>query len=360
MRRILIGPQRYVQGEGELANIGRYIGGFGSSALLVAAPSGYERVEARLAEAAARSPFRPVLAAFGGEITRAEIDRLSELQRAAQCDVVVGLGGGKALDTAKAVAHRSRRPCITVPTIASTDAPCSSLAVVYTAEGVFESAMLFDRNPDVVLVDTQIIADAPVRFLVSGFGDALATYFEARAASRAFAPNVAGANSTRAAIAITEECYRILLEDSAQAMAAVEAHVATPALDDIIEAIILLSGIGFESGGLAAAHSIHNGLTALPATHGCMHGEKVAFGVLAQLVLEHAAPSEVERVLAYLRSVGLPATLGQLGVERTPGNVRLVAEAAVRPGETIHHMPFPVTARDVEAAIMVADEMGSH
>lgn len=359
MRKILFAPQKYVQGEGELANLGGYISKFGSSALLVAWPEDQARVQDRLDQANERHPFTLAAAGFGGEITAVEIARISELAGMTGCDVVIGLGGGKALDTAKAVAHLNKKPCIVVPTIASTDAPCSSLAVIYTAEGVFESAMLFDRNPDVVLVDTEVIANAPVRFLVSGFGDALSTYFEARSANRSFALNVPGAHSTRAAIAIAEECYRILLEDSVQAMAAAEAHVVTPALENVIEANILLSGVGFESSGLGAAHSIHNGLTALPATHSYMHGEKVAFGVLTQLVLENAESAEIGRILDYLRSVGLPTSLRQLGVERTEENVRIVAAAAVRPAETIHLMPFPVTERDVYAAIMVADAIGS-
>lgn len=359
MRKILIAPLKYVQGEGELENIGAHIAKFGPAVLLVASPEDHDRVQPQLAVAASRNPFNCVVSGFGGEITAIEIARISDLARTSSCDVVVGIGGGKALDTAKAVAHLNGKPCIVVPTIASTDAPCSSLAVIYTAEGVFESAMLFDRNPDVVLVDTTVIANAPVRFLVAGFGDALSTYFEARSANRAFALNVSGAHSTRAAIAIAQECYRILLEDSVQAKAAVEAHVVTKALENVIEANILLSGIGFESSGLGAAHSIHNGLTALPATHSYMHGEKVAFGVLTQLVLENAESAEIDRVLDYLRSVGLPTSLRQLGVERTDENVRIVAAAAVRPAETIHLMPFPVSERDIYAAIMVADIIGS-
>jgi glycerol dehydrogenase len=139
----------------------------------------------------------------------------------------------------------------------------------------------------------------------------------------------------------------------------VERKVVTPALENIIEANILLSGIGFESGGLGAAHSIHNGLTALHETHAFMHGEKVAFGVITQLVLEHAESSEIRLVLDYLRSVGLPTSLSQLGVDPTPQNIQTIADAAVRPLETIHFMPFPVTARDVSAAIEVADAIGT-
>lgn len=359
MRKILIAPQRYVQGEGELTNLGMYVKKLGSKALLVANPDDQARVQDRLNEAVSKAGITLVPAGFGGEITGVEIERISELMRSSGCDVVVGLGGGKALDSAKAVADENKVPCIVVPTIASTDAPCSSLAVVYTAEGVFERGIFLARNPDVVLVDTEIIANAPARFLISGMGDALATYFEARSCHRAFGVNVSGAASTRAALAIALECYNILMEDSLQAIAAVESKVVTQALENVIEANILLSGIGFESGGLGAAHSIHNGLTALPQTHRYFHGEKVAFGVIVQLVLENAPTEEINRILAYCQSVGLPTSLAQLGVEATRENVQKVAEIASLPLETIHLMPFEVTTRDVVAAIFVADSIGT-
>lgn len=358
MRKILIAPQKYVQGEGELENIGIYIEKFGRKALLVAFPEDQERVQSHLDKALVNAGFTFIPAGFGGEITGVEIERISKLMRSSGCDVVVGLGGGKALDTAKAVADENKKPCIVVPTIASTDAPCSSLAVVYTAEGVFERGIFLARNPDVVLVDTQIIANAPVRFLISGMGDALATYFEARSCHKAFGKNVSGAASTRAAMAIAKECYDILMEDSLLAIAAVEAKVVTQALENVIEANILLSGIGFESGGLGAAHSIHNGLTSLPQTHRYFHGEKVAFGVIVQLVLENASSEEINRILAYCHSVGLPTTLAQLGVERSHENVQKIADIASLPLETIHLMPFVVTTRDVFAAILVADTIG--
>ena len=123
-------------------------------------------------------------------------------------------------------------------------------------------------------------------------------------------------------------------------MLAAEQHVVTPALERVIEANTYLSGVGFESGGLAAAHAIHNGLTAIPDAHHYYHGEKVAFGTLTQLVLENAPVEEIETVAALCHSVGLPITLAQLDIKADiPGKMRTVAEAACAEGETIHNMP---------------------
>ena len=360
MKKILISPSKYVQSKGAIKELTKIVSEYGKKALLVSSSADLSYVQKALDEAQQNYPLEFVLTSFRGECSNVEIERLRTLSKANGCDVIIGLGGGKSLDTAKAIAHYDHLPVIVVPTIASTDAPCSSLAVIYTEEGAFESYMFFKTNPNLVLVDTDVIAKAPVRFLVAGMGDALSTYFEARACARSFADNIPGGKSTKLAIAAAKLCYETLLEDSLKAKAACEANVVTQALENIIEANILLSGMGFESSGLAAAHAVHNGLTALEETHHCFHGEKVAFGVLVHLVLENAPKAEFEEVLAYCKSVGLPTTLEALGVkEVTDEKVMAVAELACAEGETIHNMPFKVTAEDVYAAIYAANRLGA-
>jgi len=355
MRKIFVSPPKYVQGAGELSNLAAHIADYGKKALLVAHPDDKARV------ASALDACGEVLCydGFGGECSSVEIERLRAAAERLACDAIVGLGGGKALDTAKSVAHYHHAPVIIVPTIAATDAPCSGSSVIYSPTGEFESYLHFRQNPDAVIVDTDIIAKAPVRFLVAGMGDAMSTWFEARACLRANADNNKNAKNTKAALAIARQCYDTLIEDSLKAKAACEMNVVTPALENIVEANILLSGLGFESGGLAAAHAVHNGLTKLEETHRYYHGEKVAFGTVVHLVLENAPSEELDTVIGYFKSVGLPTCLKDLGVETVdPARMMEVAEAAVVPGETIHHMPFPVSAQDVYAAILTADQLG--
>ena len=360
MKKILISPGRYVQGEGELRRLGGHIKGFGKKALLVAHKDDQARVQAHLDAAMKDEPFELVGAEFRGECSMKEIERLRAIFTAKGCDVLVGLGGGKALDTAKAISHFEGKPVIVVPTIASTDAPCSSLAVIYTEGNVFDQYMYFRKNPDLVLVDTAVIASAPVRFLVAGMGDALSTYFEACSCRCSNADNIPGGKSTMAALAIAKLCYETLLEDSLKAKAACEAKVVTPALENIVETNILLSGLGFESSGLAAAHAVHNGLTALAETHAYWHGEKVAFGTIVHLVLENAPMEELTTVVRYCKSVGLPVCLKDLGVKEVTGEkIMKVAVAATAKGESIHNMPFPVSAESVYAAILAADKLGA-
>lgn len=359
MKKILISPSKYVQGEGELYNLGTYVNEFSNKALLVASKIDQARVQDYIDKAIEKEPFEVFYGEFKEECTRSEIERVRKLAEEKGCGVFIGLGGGKALDTAKAASYLSKKPVIIVPTIASTDAPTSKLAIIYTEKSEFEEYFHLNKNPDLVLVDLEIIANAPTRFLVAGMGDALSTYFEARSCIRSGANNMPGGKSTKAAFALATLCYETLMEDSLKAKVACDMNVVTPALENIVEANILLSGLGFESSGLAAAHAVHNGLTVLEETHHYMHGEKVSFGTIVHLVLENAPKDELETVIQYCKSVGLPTCLKDLGiVDVTEGKIMAVAKAATAEGETIHNMPFPVTAKNVYGAILTADKLG--
>ena len=144
----------------------------------------------------------------------------------------------------------------------------------------------------------------------------------------------------------------------AEALQAVKAKAVTTALENTVEATIYMSGVGAESGGLAAAHAIHNGMTAVHDLHGAQHGEKVAFGLVAQLVLEGAPRAELEQVIHIIKSVELPLTLADLGLKKfDEAEWRRAAELACAEGETIHNEPFKVTPAMVYDAIVTADRL---
>lgn len=369
MRKAFICPTKYVQGQDELLNLGYFVKVFGDSALLIAHKDDIQRVKNKLDATAKKFNINFVESNFKGECSRQEVARLQEIAKNNKCACTIGLGGGKAIDTAKCVAQGEN--LIIVPTIAATDAPTSHSAVLYTPEGEFDDYAYFKQSPSVVLVDTTVIAKAPTRFLVSGMGDALSTYFEARATSSSFTKVNAGlpcgvregkcetAIGTNAALALAKLCYETLLKDGVKAKESCECNLVTQALENIIETNILLSGLGFESGGLAAAHAIHDGLTMLEGTHKYFHGEKVAFGTIAQLVLENAPTEEINQVLDFCLEIGLPVCLEDIGVDRiTEEEAIAVAEKACIPEESIYAMPFPIDIESVAAAIITADKIG--
>ncbi|MDR2046774.1 MAG: glycerol dehydrogenase [Clostridiales bacterium] len=363
MRKAFISPSKFVQGEGELNNLGNYVKLFGSTALVIGHKDDIARVADKLKCTEKTYGVKLFYGNFNGECSREEIARLSDAAKAQDCECIIGLGGGKAIDTAKCVAD-SQKPVIIVPTIAATDAPTSSSAVLYHTDGSFDDYAYFKSNPNIVLVDTEVIAKAPVRFLVSGMGDALSTYFEARACAASSAKvnaggQCGGAVGTKAAMALAELCYQTLLEDGYKAKLACESKVVTKALENIVEANILLSGLGFESGGLAAAHAIHDGFTVVEEAHKFYHGEKVAFGTIVQLVLENADSEEIDEVISFCKLVGLPTCLADFGIKSLSDEaLKKVAEKSCIPEESVHNMPFKVTPDDVAAAILAADKLG--
>ncbi len=350
-------PGKYIQGVGAIRELPALIDLLGKQGLILASPSVSDKVLPQCGIDLSAQAIRTEL--FRGECCENELSRLSTIITQKHVDVLVGMGGGKTIDTAKIAADRAGIPVIIIPTIASTDAPCSGCAVLYSSDGIFDSVYYQKSNPAVVLVDVDIIAAAPTRFLVAGMGDALSTWFEARSCDRTHSPNECGGYATTVGLSIAKLCYETLLTYGIAAKVASERHIVTPALDHIVEANILLSGIGFESAGLATAHSIHNGLTALAETHSFYHGEKVAFGVLAGLQLTDAAPQESDAVFSFCEDVGLPTTLADIGLGNADRQkLMLAAEKACAPGQPIHHEAGVITPAKVLDAMLAADAIG--
>lgn len=351
-------PGRYVQGPDSLLRLGKEVSRLGTNAFVLCDPFVFKNLLPGFAKSL-EEHLRTNIISFGGECSDEEIQRLVKISKDQGAEVVVGIGGGKTLDTAKAVAYEMRKPLAVVPTVASTDAPCSALSVIYTAEGEFKRYLVLDKNPDLVLLDTKVVVNAPSRFLVSGMGDALATWFEAESCKQSFAGNMSGDVGSMTAYSLAKLCFNTLLDYGLAAKQACDAKSVSPALEHVVEANTLLSGLGFESGGLASAHAIHNGLTVLEPTHKFFHGEKVAFGTLTSLVLTDKDKATLETVYSFCESVGLPTTLADIGLNNVSDeDLMKVAEAATAEGETIHNEPFKVTAEKVFYAIKVADELG--
>ncbi len=367
MLKVLVAPRRYVQGAGALAELGKYVAPLGKRALVAMGPtvSGLfaEPVEKALQEHNIEMiPFE-----FSGECDRGQIGLGVEKAIAEKADVVIGVGGGKAIDLAKAVAFNAdvMVKMVSLPTIASNDAPTSAATVYYTEDGIMDGWEIWPFNPDLVLVDTRIVVNAPVRWLVSGIADGLATWFEAEASFKKRAPNLANALyghgvATLSAMNLAHLCYDTLMEFGLAAKMDCEKHVVTPAVEKVVEANTLHSGLGFESGGVASAHAVANGLTMLEATKPYSHGEKVAFGVATQLCLDEDIDDEERlEVVDFMVALGLPVTFEELGVtEISDEKLMEVAEAFCAPEQITHNHVFTVTPFDMYSALVAADALG--
>ena len=358
---VFAAPGRYVQGPGATLELGRELQRLGLQGpiLFIAGGTARRTLAPIWHELLPPVGLQPVVAAFGGECSEAEIKRLRNVAANHRFCAVVGAGGGKASDTARAVADELELPVVITPTLASTDSPCSALSVIYTDEGSVTGCRFYNRHPELLLVDTEVIAKAPKRQLVAGLGDGLATWFEARTTYESHRNNVVGGKPLISAMTLAKLCHDILLADGPAACSAIDAGVPTAALERIVEANILLSGLGFEIGGLAVAHAVHNGISTIPGSHHNLHGEKVVIGLHTQLVLEGRPQSEIEQIFRYCQQVGLPTTLAQVGINAGDDEeIKAIAERAVIPGETSHNEPFEVTAEAVARALKAADQQG--
>jgi glycerol dehydrogenase len=173
-----------VQGRDATAQLGEQLQkvGIESPIVILASGSASRLLAATWQATLPAAGYQYSVVKFNGECCASEIERLAEEGRRAGAKAIVGCGGGKVLDTAKASADLLQLPVACCPTVASSDAPCSALSVVYTPDGVVDHIRYYKRHPNLILVDTSVIAAAPKRLLVAGIGDALATYFEVRSA----------------------------------------------------------------------------------------------------------------------------------------------------------------------------------
>ena len=362
MQSVFSSPARYTQGPDAIEQLPAEMAFLGLSGpvLIVSGPTMTEQLEDRWQTILGGVGISFHLHTFGGECSVAEIEQVRTLAENRGSATLLAAGGGKVLDTTRAAAAALRLPFIAFPTVASTDSPCSAISVIYDHRGIYDTFYSFPRNPDLVLVDTRIIVHSPPRYFIAGMGDGLSTVFEARACVQGNRQNLRGGISTVAAREIGEACYCTLLEDGRNALEDLHAARITPALERVVEANTLLSGIGFESAGLAAAHGIHNAMTVAEGTHAFLHGEKVAFGVMVHLMLEEQPAEVIEPVVRFCRDVGLPTTLAGVGLAVDDRHtLEQIARAAVEPGGLIHNEPFEVTEHQVLEALLAADAVGN-
>ena len=349
---LLVAPARVVRGRHALLDAIEYIVALGRRPLLVGGAQSLQL--SQLQVLADRPELEIATADYTPDCCETSLDRLMLAVTTHQADVIIGIGGGKCLDTAKLVAHRCQLPVVTMPTSGATCAAWTALANIYSESGAFLSDVSLAKCPDLVVLDYSIVATAPQRTLVAGIGDAIAKWYEA---------SVSSGHSTQTLLIAAVQQARVLRDILFQKSAAA---IAAPGGDDwqeVVDATVLLAGVIGGLGGAqcrtVAAHAVHNGLTHLPGSHHALHGEKVAYGILVQLRLEEMlqgnqlAATARQQLLDFYGSIGLPKTLSDLGLsEITISQLHHAATLACNPDSDIHRLPFTVTPDQLVAAML--------
>ena len=363
MAKSIAAPTKYYQGSLLLSDFYRYVSHIGRSFVIICDDRARSLVEDRISEGFKNSGSQCTYLKFNGESSFVEARRLAEITTETGCSGVIGVGGGKAIDTAKLVGDICGLPIVLAPTSASTAASCTCLSMVYTVDGRFDKVQRMKEGPEVVLVDTDIISKAPSALLVSGMGNALATYYESRACERSGVQNYMGGSRTNSTMELVRLCRDLILKNGAKAKEDADAKKVTKAVEAVVEANVYISGIGYENNGCAAAQGIYQGLTVAVDPISFSNGEGTAYGLLVQLIMEYVEAgnwddNEWKQIVNFYKSVGLPLKLSDLQIKDFDETlIHGISKAACMPNSNMHNMPFEVTEDKVCFALCKLEGM---
>lgn len=350
---LTVAPAKVIRGSQILTQVSNEITRLGHRPLIVTGNHTQKAIQSHLQPLLEHQQLQFALAEYTPDCSEASLKSLRKAAKEHQADVIIGIGGGKALDTAKLLAHQLHLPVVTIPTSAATCAAWTALSNVYSEQGAFLYDVALDRCPDLLILDYDLILTAPQRTLVAGIGDAIAKWYEA---------SVSSGNSDQTLIIAAVQQARVLRDILLQKSAAALQQPGSEVWQQVVDATVLLAGVIGGVGGAqcrtVAAHAVHNGLTHI-CKSGSIHGEKVAYGILVQLRLEEMiqgnqlAAAARQQLLKFYGEIGLPQTFSDLGLDCvTLGELQKAAEIALAPNSDIHRLPFKVTLEQLMAAMV--------
>lgn len=351
---LTIAPACVLRGQNALAQTGDAIARLGKRPLIVGGSNSLATVAPYLQPILEQQQLASAQTAYGKDCSESSLQNLHATAQNHEADFIIGVGGGKALDAAKLLAYQCKIPIVTIPTSAATCAAWTALSNIYSEAGAFQYDVSLAKCPDLLILDYGLIQTAPQRTLIAGIGDAIAKWYEA---------SVSSGHSEQTLIISAVQQARILRDILFQKSAAALKEPGSETWQEVTDATVLLAGVIGGIGGAqcrtVAAHAVHNGLTHLLASHGTLHGEKVAYGILVQLRLEEMlqnnqlAATARQQLLKFYSEIGLPQTLGNLGLGNISlADLQLAAEIACNPQSDIHRLPFKVFPEQLMAAMV--------
>jgi glycerol dehydrogenase-like iron-containing ADH family enzyme len=336
---IRIGPTEYLCGEGVIQDVGKYLAELGKRVLIIGGETALSVTQDRLIDSLKKWEISYSFLPFHGFCSSGKIEFYREQAMQGNYEALVGVGGGTVIDCVKAAGYLSHKPVITIPTVAATCAAWSALSIVYSEAGVYESVLEYSDSPRMVLADLEILVQAPARYLASGISDSLAKWYEI-SLNTSFMKDMP--LSVAISLYLSRLSNQILREDGLAALEANKRHLVNPSFVKMIDTVFLLvgiiSGLAGEATRLAVAHTIYNCMSHFRSADGYLHGEKVAFGLAIQQILQGTPEQEVADFLAFLKALGVPVSLKGFGLIAPDQQEYLLTLLAN--DETVRKAPF--------------------
>lgn len=344
------GANRYASGENILQNLPSYLAGFKKIAIITG-----EKSSEAFKKYYRKELHYPTYRYDGSSSHENAVELASKI---GQTELILAIGGGRVIDTAKMTAEELNAELMVIPTLISNCAPFTPIVAVYHPNRTFKAMGFMKRAPFLTLVDSTFLLQTPRDYFVAGIGDTLAKWYEIEGITRNL-PEDEKSAYVRLGIASAKAIQELLLKDAIPAIESLEKNTPTPAFNRVTDTIIGLAG---ETGGFAAsygrsagAHAIHDGLSYLEDTHDQLHGMKVAYGILVQLAYTKDL-DEIEKLKGFYRSAGLPLKLKELNVFDTSKEALLpVINHAASANETFNMVDPNITADQIYRAIQTVE-----
>lgn len=360
MSKFYIAPQNVVYGRNIFPTFGKYVRGFGGHLTIITDEKVFPLINVAL-ESLDSEKIEYSIISSSGEASYDEINNLEKKVLANGSSAIIGFGGGKIQDIVKYVGFLANIKIVTVPTAPSNCAAWSSHSAIYTNEGIaLEYAPIY-KNPDLIIVDEEILITAPEKLFLAGIGDTLAKWIETEAFTKGLEEH---STEIETAIYLAKKTFEDIIEFGEEALNDYRNKKISPKLSKIFKHIIvnsgLIGGIGGESCRAVGAHSVNNGFTIFPEFNkNNLHGETVAYGNVVQLILDKADSQKIDLLLSFYKKVGLPLTLEDLGYSGINfTKLRKIVEKTLDKEETIWNLSYEVSKEELFEAIIIADKLG--
>lgn len=343
-----IGAQAYQE-------IEDYCLSYGQKAVLIGGKRALKVAEERIKEAVGGTKIDILDTLwYGGEATHSNIEKLKATPSVQEADLLFVCGGGRAIDTVKVLADQLEKPVFTFPTIASNCAPTTAVCVLYHDN--HEMLGLYHLNAPAVhcFANSQVIAEAPTKYIWAGIGDALSKEVESEFSARGKTLSFNDALGVK----VVEGCNERLMSIGKQAMDDCHNNQSSLAVEQVIYEIIgttaLTSVLVDNDYNSNLAHAFYYGATVAISGEKHLHGELVCYGVLVLLALDHQE-EKLQELYNFMKTINLSTTLEKLDIKSNEDFERILDKCM-----SMHDIvcsPYEITREKVVDAIKKVEKL---